>query len=267
VTRVYVELGEEAAPVLVRWSSWLPGTRPGGHDSYALCAADGVVLVDPRLPAPDTAGALWGLLGMNRERPVATVLTNDWHERDCYALRDQFGAPVWGPAAGRPERGGDLEGAPDAYYEDGDALPGGLRAFAFDGRMPGDALLVWRGGGGGIGVVFSGDCLNGQANPDNPGNVDHPRRRPGLYVGAARYYLGHPDPNRLKTCLGAAAERAARATAAAGAPLGMVCGAHGRPFQQADAAGALRRLLDLDWGPFLAAEAFEDREHPAIFID
>ncbi|MGH2352703.1 MAG: hypothetical protein ACRDJN_13940 [Chloroflexota bacterium] len=45
--------------------------------------------------------------------PRATVLTNDYHERDAYALRERWQTPVWAPAAGLRSRGGELDGEPD----------------------------------------------------------------------------------------------------------------------------------------------------------
>jgi glyoxylase-like metal-dependent hydrolase (beta-lactamase superfamily II) len=269
-----VELGTATRPLLVRWTCWLPVAATS--ESYALLTAEGPILIDPREPAEAEADSLWALLG---QPPVATVLTNDWHERDAYLLRERFGAPVWAPAAGQPERGGDLEGQPDHYYDEGDMLPGGLRATKIEGRMPGDTVLLWPGDAdagdasaagverrasettsprqrGRPGVLFTGDALNGQANPDNPLNASHLRRRPGLYLGAARYYLGHPDPDRLKDSL-------RRLVAASFPAFDIICGAHALPYRT-EARRTLAQLLALDWRPFLAAEHARDREHPAV---
>jgi hypothetical protein len=261
-TRVYLELGTDERPLLVRWGSWRPGPPASGgtHESYALCGPDGPVLVDPREPAADVADALWARLG---RPPVATVLTNDWHERDAYTIRARWGTPVWAPQAGLPEHGGDLEGEPDATYDEATALPGGLRAVQFKGRMPGDHLVLWpledraaslppcpRG------VLFTGDAINGRANPDNPANAAHPRREPGLYLGAGSYYLGHPDPASLKASL-------RRAVDALPGEVGMVCGAHAEPHRDRPAE-ALAALLDLDWSPFLADADWRRRRFPVV---
>jgi hypothetical protein len=274
-TRVSIDLGTDIRPQLIRWSTWLPVAASGGtHESYALLTVDGPVLIDPHQPADYAADLLWALLG---QLPTATVLTNDWHERDSYSLRERFGTQVWAPAAGQPARGGDLEGRPDHYYEEGVVLPGGLRATKIEGRMPGDTMLLWpadasddRGAGqqgdlrqqhdasdkGRPGVLFTGDALNGQANPDNPLIAAHPRRRPGLYLGAGKYYLGHPDPDRLKHSL-------QRLVATSFPAFDIICGAHALPYRE-EARRTLAWLLALDWRPSLAAEHWRDREHPAV---
>jgi hypothetical protein len=237
--RRYVVLGTATAPALLRWSTW--GRNPGGYDSYALPGPDGPVLIDPVAPPADPAGgpdeALWKHLGAP---PVAVVLSNDMHERDAYAVRERFGAPVWAPVAGLPERGGVLEATPDHAYEDGAALPGGLRAYRIAGRFAGDTVLRWTAPSGER-VLFTGDTLNGQVNPDNP--RAHPRRgAPGLYIGAGPPYLRNLDVAALKASLRPLLDQ----------PIDLICGSHGQPWRD-DPRGTLSRLLELDWGPFLQA--------------
>ena len=110
-TDIHVELGTDARPVLVRWSA-------GGQDGeaadlpyhcYALMTPDGTVLIDPSDAAPATLARWESLVLPGGRRPIATVLTNSWHERSSYVLRDRYGIPVWLPAAGAA----DMEGAPD----------------------------------------------------------------------------------------------------------------------------------------------------------
>lgn len=248
--RLYVELGTPPAPSLLRWSTW--EQTPSNFDSYALLGPGGPVLIDPAIlpdlpdAAPPAAGpteSLWARLGAP---PLATVLTNDMHERDAYAVRERFGAPVWAPAAGLPERGGVLEGAPDHAYEDGASLPGGLRAHRIAGKFAGDTVLLWTAPTGEA-VLFTGDTLNGQLNPENP--LPNPRRgAPGLYVGAGRPYLRDLDVEALK--------RSLRPLLAG--PIDLICGSHGLPWRD-DPPGALARLLDLDWAPFLV-----EGRHPVV---
>jgi hypothetical protein len=261
-TRVYVELGTEEHPLLVRWGSWRPGAPGSGgtHESYALVGPDGPILIDPREPAADVADSLWSLLG---RPPVATVLTNDWHERDAYAIRARWGTPVWAPRAGLPAHGGDLEGEPDHTYDETTTLPSGGRALKFTGRMPGDHLLLWpldgqaaAGQPGPQGVLFTGDAISGRANPANPANAAHPRREPGLYLGAGTYYLTHPDPTALQASL-------RRAVDALPAQTGLICGAHGEPCRDRPAE-ALAALLDLDWSPFLTVAEGQQRRFPVV---
>ena len=100
-SRVCVELGMETRPVLIRFSSgWMPGGSITA-DSYALRTTAGWVLIDPWEPTPEGTARLRQLI---HERPVATVLTSDRHERSCYEARRQWGIPVWGPTPA-PEQG------------------------------------------------------------------------------------------------------------------------------------------------------------------
>ena len=178
-TDIYVDLGTEGEPALVRWSApSLSGASR--HEGYALVTADGPVIIDPPAPDADGGDRLVSLLGA---RPVATVLTNDWHERSCYALRERWDTPVWAPAAGLPARGGELEGEPDYLYEESTALPGGLRALKIDGVFAGEHVLHWRAPTG-EGVLFTGDVVNGQ-NTELRTTTRNWRDAPGLYLGVA----------------------------------------------------------------------------------
>jgi hypothetical protein len=239
-TRVTVELGTEAAPVLVRWCTrraadlvdpQLP-VRPGTvgrYDSYALRTPDGWVLVDPDRPGAAAAARLWGLIG---PRPVAILLTNDWHERDAYAFRAARGAPVWAAAAGWPERGGELEGRPDHPFEDGAVLPGGVRALRVDGLRAGDTAFRWRAPTGER-VLFTGDAINGPADPAHTG-PDHPRSAARLYFGGRPTYLArHRDP--------AAFLRSVRRLL--DEEIDLLCAGHSLPWRD-DPRGALADLVD-----------------------
>jgi glyoxylase-like metal-dependent hydrolase (beta-lactamase superfamily II) len=106
-SRVCVELGTrgDTQPVLIRFSS---GWVPGGYsslDSYALRTTAGWVLIDPLEPTPDGTALLRQLIF---ERPVATILTSDGHERSCYEaslqrlLQEEF--DVIAGSHGRPFR-------------------------------------------------------------------------------------------------------------------------------------------------------------------
>jgi glyoxylase-like metal-dependent hydrolase (beta-lactamase superfamily II) len=226
-------LGTEDQPALVRWSTWW--NRPSNFDSYALLTAAGPVLVDPVEPAPDMADALWGRLG---SRPVAAVLTNDMHERDAYAIRQRWDVPVWAPAAGLRERGGVFDGLPDHLYEDGASLPGGLRAIKVAGKFAGDTMLLWSSPTGQR-VLFTGDAINGQVNPENP--LPHPlRAAPGLYVGAGFFFLQDLDVAAFKASLRRVLEE----------DFDLICGAHGQPYHHG-ARDALTRLVALDWPPII----------------
>lgn len=232
VAKVHIELGTFQAPALIRWATWRAGRR-GGYDSYVAMTATGPVVIDPEQPDSAAEEVLRQLV---REQPIATVLTNDMHERFAYAAREQWGIPVWAPKTGAA----DLEGKPDHLYEDGQTLPGGLRAIDIFGRFSGDTVLLWQAPTGER-VLFTGDTLCGQFNPDNPENADHLRAAQGLYLGAGPFYLKLSHPDRLKDSLRPLLDL----------EFDLICGAHGVPVR--GAKDALRRLLALDWQPLLEA--------------
>ena len=228
VSRVELVLGTDAEPALVRYCT---GEYPprGTVDSYAARTTAGWVFVDPVRPTTNGADHLRRLV---RERPVATVLTNDGHERFSYAVRQQWGTPVWGPKPGVGQRPVEYEGKPDHLYEEGDSLPGGLRAIKLAGAWRGDHALLWTAPGGER-VLFSGDILNGQVEPDLV-DESHFRREPGLYIGARPQYVErHVNPAALRASL----ERLAQEE------FDLICGAHSLPFRD-DPKTALARLIE-----------------------
>ena len=99
------------------------------------------------------------------------------------------------------------------------------------GLWRGDHALLWRAPAG-VRVLFTGDILNGQVEPDlSP--EDHFRREPGLYFGArAQYVERHANPAALKVSL----ERLLRED------FDIIAGAHSRPFRDNPKA-ALAQLL------------------------
>lgn len=228
-TRVAVELGTETRPALVRFCLGTRLRRFGTVDSYALHTSAGWIFIDPIRPTPDGVDALRRLI---HERPAATVLTSDGHERFCYAVREQWGTPVWGPTLGEAQRAAEYEGTPDHLYAEGDTLPGGLRAIKLAGAWRGDHALLWQAPGGER-VLFSGDILNGQVEPDFAPQ-DHYRCEPGLYFGArAKYVERHTNPTALKASL----ERLLHEE------FDVIAGAHSRPVR-GDPRTALARLIE-----------------------
>lgn len=133
---------EEVEPGLWHWSI---------HDeridyvasAYAFTAEEAVVLVDP-LPLARAALALLGSV-------TASCLTCGSHQRSAWRYRRELGAPVHAPALSR-----ELEEEPDSRYDEGDVLPGGLRAFFTPGvGTTQHVLLLERHGG----VAFCPDLL------------------------------------------------------------------------------------------------------------
>jgi hypothetical protein len=228
-SRVAIELGTEQHPQLLRY--WT-GPGPDGFGtcvSYVLRTADGWIFLDPLRPEPASADRLRQLV---RERPIATVLTSDGHERFAQEIRRQWGTPVWGPVLSEAQRDPAYDVEPDHIYSEGDTLPGGLRPIKLTGAWRGDHALLWVAPTGER-VLFSGDILNGQAEPETVPD-DHYRRASGLAYGARPTYVErHDNPTALKASL----QRLLREE------IDMICGSHARPYCDAPAA-SLARLID-----------------------
>lgn len=112
-------------------------------DAYAVVGA-GTVLIDPLPLAEEALAALTDV--------QAICLTKSSHQRSAWRYRKRFGARVYAPQGSE-----DLEESPDAFYGDGDVLPGGLLAFHAPGPAKACyALLLERREGG---VLFCGDVL------------------------------------------------------------------------------------------------------------
>jgi hypothetical protein len=157
-TTIHVELGTAAAPILVRWNTRAYWTEPfakwGHDDAYAIITDDGVVLIDPREPAAEKLTELEsGWSG----RPVASLLTNAWHEQDCYGFRERYRSPVWSAAAGESEH----DGEPDHFFVEGDELPGGIEAVVLSDGFCGDTVFFWTAPDGER-VAFVGDAVSAQ---------------------------------------------------------------------------------------------------------
>ena len=187
-TTIHIELGAAADPVLVRWNTRAFWTEPfakwGHDDAYAIFTDGGVVLIDPREPA---AGKLAELEALWGGEPVATLLTNAWHERDCYAFRDRYRTPVWSAATGEAEH----EGEPDHLFAEGDDLPGGIEAVVLSDWFCGDTVFFWTAPGGER-VAFAGDAVSAQRRD---GEIDLHLQlygHPGLdeYLAAFRRVAG-----------------------------------------------------------------------------
>jgi glyoxylase-like metal-dependent hydrolase (beta-lactamase superfamily II) len=114
---------------LWRWTA----LRPEWPDEVGCVyceTRDGVVLVDPLVPADETE-RFWDALDRDVERVgggVHVLVTVFWHVRSTAAVVERYGARVWAPTSGK----GAIErraGAVTDAYRPGDALPGGVQAF------------------------------------------------------------------------------------------------------------------------------------------
>ncbi|HEX2034145.1 MAG TPA: MBL fold metallo-hydrolase [Chloroflexota bacterium] len=222
-TEIRVELGTDSHPQLVRWSaSGRYGDNPDvQHHSYAVVADDGVVLIDPTVPALASQERLEALLALGGRPPLATVLTSSWHERSAYTLRARFGTPVWLPRGGVQE----MEGTPDCLYGEETALPGGLRAITIDDATAGDTALIWQHATGGR-VLFTGDAILGGSR--KPG---HWRAAPGMYAWMHGQIAAADFMARFRRLLEESFQ--------------VVCSAHGWPVPlRDDPRATLARLLE-----------------------
>lgn len=121
-------------------------------DAYALRSRDEAVLIDP-LPIADHVLSSFGEV-------VAICLTIQSHQRSSWRLRKQLGVPVYAP------RGAEgLEEEADVYYEQGDALPGKLRAVHSPGPAHNGYVLVHERSRKGA-IAFVGDLLTRDRSGD-----------------------------------------------------------------------------------------------------
>jgi glyoxylase-like metal-dependent hydrolase (beta-lactamase superfamily II) len=160
----------EIAPGLWRWTArhpdWTPedGTGEGWEPevaSYFQESPDGVVLIDPLVPADET-GRFWEALDRDVERsgrPPDILITIFWHARSAQAILDRYeGTRVWAHEPAR-ELVAERTRVTDVFRL-GDPLPGGIEAFdgghAFEvafwlaehrALVTGDAILGARDGG------------------------------------------------------------------------------------------------------------------------
>jgi glyoxylase-like metal-dependent hydrolase (beta-lactamase superfamily II) len=112
-------------------------------EAYALVEKGRVTLLDP-LPLEAAALGRLGQVG-------AIVIGSPSHQRSAWRYRKETRAEVHAPAGATT-----IDEAPDATFEEGDRLPGGLRAVAAPGpKAPHFALHLDRGPG----VVFVSDLM------------------------------------------------------------------------------------------------------------
>jgi glyoxylase-like metal-dependent hydrolase (beta-lactamase superfamily II) len=179
---------EEVAPGLRRWSAlhpdWTPEEGgPDGWDQEVACTAwaadDGLVLIDPLVPAGDREQqALWSELdtiASTLDCPVDVVLTVHWHERSAGEVFERYsktlGCRIW-----VHERGAERVACPVTDSFTGDSrLPGGVEPLEVERA---DEVLLWLGqrralvagdvllGDGGGLRLCPADWVGGEANLD-----------------------------------------------------------------------------------------------------
>jgi glyoxylase-like metal-dependent hydrolase (beta-lactamase superfamily II) len=116
-------------------------------NSYALKTADGVVFVDPTMPAPAVLKQLEAC-----GQPLAIVLTNAHHDRDADAFRKHFDVQIYAHEKAQS----DCDTKVDVRAVDGEKLPGGLTAIFLPGVTTSEMALFAKDNGR---VLLIGDAL------------------------------------------------------------------------------------------------------------
>ncbi len=119
-------------PDIYEWS-WFSAEKGYDFNGHYLVMGRERVLVDPPpLPENDRDWLL-------RQGPVAAIiLTNRDHVREAVACRTLFGAKVLIHALDAPL----IDLKPDATFQDGEILPGGLKVIQIqDGKSPGESAV------------------------------------------------------------------------------------------------------------------------------
>ena len=112
--KAIAQSAEEIVPGVWRW--FVHDDRIDSEsDAHAVVEGGRVVLIDP-LRLKKAALKRLGTV-------EAICLTAKCHQRSAWRYRKQFGVKVYAPQGVRP-----MEEEPDAWYQAGDRLPGGLQA-------------------------------------------------------------------------------------------------------------------------------------------
>lgn len=129
---------------LLHWT--IKDERIGNYrsDAFALAKGDGWVLVDP-LPIAEQ-------LQKDLEKIDAIVITHGNHQRSAWRYRRELGVPVFAPAGAT-----GLDEEPDHWYNEGDKLPGELRAIRATGFHYACYLVFTHSDG--TAVLFCGDLI------------------------------------------------------------------------------------------------------------
>lgn len=213
---------------LWRWTAPHPDwhddpTSPyGGWDRDVACvyheAPDGIVLIDPLVPAGEEAERFWHHLDQDVERvgrPPTVVVSVEWHGRSADAVRDRYpGARVLGVSRAASCRLDDL-------LEDGQLLPGGCRVTVTDAPGTGRMAIVQCACHG---LLWLSDLVIG----DGAGGL---RRPPAAWFDdpGARYWMEHGLPLLVPHLMEL--------------PIQHLVPAHG-PVVSVDARATLQRALD-----------------------
>lgn len=152
-------VGTDERPEITRWTSWGHGDL---QQSYLLHTAEDTLVIDPVLPKSSD-----GLRALKRRagKVAAIVSLSPLHERDIAEAAKRYRAPVYGPPA--PRKTTKYGKKLDVRYEDGEELPGGVRAIS-SGDENGEMWVYWTTPGG-LHVLINADTIYGQNRPGGLG--------------------------------------------------------------------------------------------------
>jgi glyoxylase-like metal-dependent hydrolase (beta-lactamase superfamily II) len=142
----------EIAPRLWRWTAYHEEWKQDVGSVYCE-TGEGVVLIDPLVPADDGKRFFRALDKDVRGKQVHVFVTVFWHARSTAEIVERYGARVWAPRSGKAaiaRRAGEVTDA----FASGDRLPGALEAYRtaraaevvywipeHSALVPGDVLL------------------------------------------------------------------------------------------------------------------------------
>ena len=200
---------QELASGLWRWTGRHPEWKQEVGSIYVE-ADGGVCLIDPLVP-PEDSERFWAALDRDVARaggPVDILITLFWHTRNAGEVAERYDARVWAPSRARKAVERRAGRAPETLRP-GDALPGGIEAFA-TGRstevvywLPGHRALVPGD------VVLGADRGGLRLCPESwlPEGVGHAEvreaMRPLLDLPVSRVLVSHGEPvlNGARTAL------------------------------------------------------------------
>ena len=90
----------EIAPRLWRWTAYHEEWKEDVGCVYCE-TEDGVVLIDPLVPADDGKRFFGALDKEVHGQQVHVLVTVFWHVRSAAAMVERYGARVWGPKSGK----------------------------------------------------------------------------------------------------------------------------------------------------------------------
>jgi glyoxylase-like metal-dependent hydrolase (beta-lactamase superfamily II) len=120
---------QQVAPGLWRWTAWHEEWKQDVGCVYYE-APDAVCLIDPLVP-PEERDRFFAALDRDVERagsPVHVLVTVYWHTRHARELADRYDAEIWAPSQAR--KAVERRAGKARPFRPGDALPGGVEAFA-----------------------------------------------------------------------------------------------------------------------------------------